>query len=120
MPREVLNLGEKRYVESLFTNGKSHLRNDRIKKILIIHSNGICRREVLCMKLDDNGSIVYQLVFGCAQKSSNISTLRLTSAKTDKPSQPLNFHDGRWRIVISEGTWVWLALFSRLCHSIDS
>jgi len=38
MPREVLNLGEKRYVESLFTNGKSHLRNDRIKKILIIHS----------------------------------------------------------------------------------
>ena len=28
MPREVLNLGEKRYVESLFTNGKSHLRND--------------------------------------------------------------------------------------------
>jgi len=32
MPREVLNLGEKRYVESLFTNGKSHLRNDRIKK----------------------------------------------------------------------------------------
>ena len=116
MPREVLNLGEKRYVESLFTNGKSHLRNDTDHPF----SNGICRREVLCMKLDDNGSIVYQLVFGCAQKSSNISTLRLTSAKTDKPSQPLNFHDGRWRIVISEGTWVWLALFSRLCHSIDS
>ena len=34
MPVEVLNLGEKSYVESLFTNGKSHLLRDMINKII--------------------------------------------------------------------------------------
>jgi len=31
-----------------------------------------------------------------------------------------NFHDGRWEIMITGGTWQRLALFSRLCHSADS
>jgi len=34
MPVEVLNLGEKRYVESLFTNGKPHLLRNVIDKII--------------------------------------------------------------------------------------
>ena len=34
MPMEMLNLGEKRYVESLFTNGKSHLLTNVIDKII--------------------------------------------------------------------------------------
>ena len=34
MPMEVPNLGEKRYVESLFTNGKSHLLRNVIDKII--------------------------------------------------------------------------------------
>ena len=34
MPVEVLNLGEKRYVGSLFTNGKSHLLRNVINKII--------------------------------------------------------------------------------------
>ena len=34
MPVEILNLGEKRYVESLFTNGKSHLVRNVVDKII--------------------------------------------------------------------------------------
>ena len=34
MPVEVLNLGEKRCVESLFTNGKTHLLRKVIDKII--------------------------------------------------------------------------------------
>jgi len=110
MPVEVLNLGEKRCVELLFTNGKSHLLRNVIGKIihhqsssndlemlqsllrewqnreghalavtskwhelyvvnvifwgysvLIGHLSEIWRREVFCMKLDDDGSIIYQI-----------------------------------------------------------
>jgi len=41
-------------------------------------------------------------------------------AETDEPFQHLNFHDGWWKNMITEDTWLWLALLSRLCHSIDS
>jgi len=34
MPMEVLNLGEKRYVKSLFTNEKPHLLRNVINKII--------------------------------------------------------------------------------------
>ena len=40
--------------------------------------------------------------------------------ETDGPFQHLNFHDGWWKNMITEDTWLWLALLSRLCHSIDS
>jgi len=44
-------------------------------------------------------------------------------AETDEPFQQLqhlNFHDGWWKNVITEDTWLGLALLSGLCHSIDS
>jgi len=34
MPMEVLNLGGKRYVDSLFTNGNSHLLRNMVDKII--------------------------------------------------------------------------------------
>jgi len=34
MPVEVLDLGEKRYVQSLFTNGKTHLLRNVSDKII--------------------------------------------------------------------------------------
>ena len=34
MPMEMLDLGEKKYVESLFTDGKSHLLTNVIDKII--------------------------------------------------------------------------------------
>jgi len=34
MPMEMLDLGEKKYVESLFTNGKTHLLTNVIDKII--------------------------------------------------------------------------------------
>ena len=33
MPVEILNLGKKRYVESLFSSGKSHLLRNVIDKV---------------------------------------------------------------------------------------
>ena len=41
-------------------------------------------------------------------------------AETNEPFQHLNFHDGWWKNMITEDTWLGLALLSRLCHSIDS
>jgi len=39
MPVEVLNLGEKRYVESSFTNGKAHLLRN-VRDEIIYHQRG--------------------------------------------------------------------------------
>ena len=41
------------------------------------------------------------------------------SVETDEPFTGPNFHNGWWRIMITEVTRLWLTLFSRLCHSID-
>jgi len=41
------------------------------------------------------------------------------SVETDEPFTGPNFHNVWWRIMITEGTRLWLTLFSRLCHSID-
>ena len=82
--------------------------------VLISHSNWICRREVFCTKLDENSSIIYQLVSNkdsvrlCTDQqiwwrsnawhASWISTLQLLwnliSVESDEPFQHLDFHDG--------------------------
>jgi len=88
-------------------------------------SFGICREEILCMKLDKIGSIIYQLVLvrlHADQKHmikvehliSRINTLQLRwnliAVKTDEPFQHLNFHIEWWDFMITNGTkeiWMW-------------
>jgi len=93
------------------------------------------------MKLDDHGSTIYQLVsldkysirtkISYQRQTSDIvspvswiNTLELwwnlISVETHEQFQHLSFHDGWWKNMTTERTWLWLTLFSRIYHLIDS
>jgi len=44
----------------------------------------------------------------------------LILVETHEPFQHHKFHDGWWKIMITQGIRLWLALFSRIWHSIDT
>ena len=103
------------------SNGKSPLRNDRIRERRDVYLTGpTCQKRNLLVLIHTDhpfqwdmqeGGTLYEMVrlyinwCSVARRSHliSISTLRLTLAKTDKPSQPLNFDDGRWKIMMELG-----------------
>ena len=56
---------------NIYLTGSSGHKHNRLVLVCTDQSFGICRREVLCTKLDENGSIIYInwccILFGCAQ-----------------------------------------------------